>query len=59
MTKQKGTGVAGGGLAARIKDWEALRSDGADASGRIKIVMGMAYRRPGSQNARKGGRGKP
>lgn len=58
MTKQKGTGVAGGGLAARIKDWEALRGDGATASGRTKMVMSMAYHRPGSQNSRKGGRGK-
>lgn len=61
MAKQKGDGTAGGGLEARIRGWEAL--PGAQTSPGRKYVSGhdpgnRLYIKPGSQNARKGGRGK-
>lgn len=44
---RRGNGKAGGGLKARIKDYEEIKPD-----------PGYKYHRPGSQNAKKGGRGK-
>lgn len=64
MAKIKGDGKAGGGLAARIKGWENLEGQKipagprsyrcADGNGKT----GATYHKPGSQNARKGGRGR-
>lgn len=53
----KGNGVAGGGLEARISDWEKL-TGAAATSPTTKKVGGYTFTRPGSQNSRKGGRGK-
>lgn len=59
--KQRGDGAAGGGLEARIRAWEAL--PGALITANRKHVTGhdpgnRVYTKPGSQNSRKGGRGK-
>jgi hypothetical protein len=56
--KQKGTGVSGKGLQARIIDWENIRGVGGGHN--TKLVMSpsgrlMCYHKPGSQNPRKGG----
>ena len=52
--KQKGNGVSGGGLKARINDWENIK--GVPAGKFSILVGGMLYHKPGSQNPRKGGR---
>lgn len=59
--KQRGSGVKGGGLRARIDAWSAL--PGAQVSLGVKHVTGhdpgnRVYRKPGSQNKRKGAPGK-
>lgn len=46
-SQRKGDGKAGGGLKARIRDFEEIKPDN-----------GYKYHRPGSQNTKKGGRGK-
>lgn len=58
MTNRKGDGAAGGGLAARIKDWEGLPK-ATPVGPNSKKIDGLTFHRPGSQNSRKGGRGKP
>lgn len=57
MSSKKGEGVAGGGLKARIAAWEAL--PGAMVlPGKKHVTNYGLYMKPGSQNSRKGGRGK-
>lgn len=57
MPTRKGDGASGGGLAARIRGWETLTN--ATPIGRnSKKIQDLTYHRPGSQNSRKGGRGK-
>lgn len=46
-TDKRGQGKAGGGLKARIKDFNDNLAK-----------LGPGYQKPGSQNSRKGGRGK-
>lgn len=62
MARQKGTGtrgsgVAGGGLVARIDAWEKL-AGATHLNPTTKRIDGNAHIKPGSQNSRKGGRGK-
>lgn len=61
MARKRGSDAAGGGLRARVSAWEALPG-AAVAPGR-KHASGhdpgnRQYIKPGSQNARKGGRGR-
>jgi hypothetical protein len=56
-TTRKGDGAAGGGLAARIEAWEKMSGAG-NTSPTTKKIGGYTYTKPGSQNSRKGGRGK-
>lgn len=36
-------------LAQRIADWEAMKADSFLYGGRVKMVRGYGYRKPGSQ----------
>lgn len=56
-TGSKGNGAAGGGLVARVLEWERL-TGATQTSQTTKKIMGYTYTKPGSQNPRKGGRGK-
>lgn len=37
-------------LEARIKDWELIRPDRSEKGGKVKIVAGAAFNKPGSHN---------
>lgn len=60
MSRKRGNGVSGGGLAARRKVWDETPTIGGTRGGRTKMVRTsadttLALHRPGSQNPRKGG----
>jgi len=52
-----GEGAAGGGLKARIGAWEKM-TGATNITPTAKKIGGLTFHRPGSQNSRKGGRGK-
>ncbi len=52
----RGMGKSGGGLVARIATWEAETPNGYGKNG--NGVPNMRHIKPGSQNPRKGGKGK-
>lgn len=54
--KTRGNGAAGGGLKARIAEYEKMTQTGYVANG--NGVQNVKVHRPGSQNPRKGGKGK-
>ncbi len=53
---RKGNGKAGGGLKARIADWEKETPNGYARNG--NGVQNVRHNKPGSQNPAKGGKGK-
>jgi hypothetical protein len=58
-TSRKGNGASGGGLKARVKDWENLKGGSLSGPNTYYISgSGETYHKPGSQNPRKGGTGK-
>jgi len=56
VANRKGNGKAGGGLKARIADWEKETPNGYARNG--NGVLNARHIKPGSQNPRKGGVGK-
>lgn len=56
MAAKKGNGKAGGGLVARITEWQKETPTGFARNG--NGVQNVRHIKPGSQNPRKGGPGK-
>jgi hypothetical protein len=55
----KGNHASGGGLVARVKDWQALKGGSPVGPNSYRVTeSGSTYHKPGSQNPRKGGPGK-